>query len=521
MKTDWEPRPVVRLDLSTVKTRDVSQLPALFDTVLRRNEERFGMDPSTLTPGGRLVDLIRYARAQAGRRAVILVDEYDAPLLNVVHDPEALERFRDVMREFYTPKACDVFLMGWITVTTSVAATALVGAALMGIGHFALNITWGWRLSTHDEAIIEFSIPASLALTRLAFFIITPFEPIISRALVLALPIASAALAQRDLAINGGGGRPPVQSATSSCRHSHIRITGSLITIVAIHFIFRCGYSSFRALANGPIAQGRFFYLSTFVLPIVVFIVFIYAALNMSSVLDVPHALSWCMPLLLLVLALAFIDTTGNMELVKTANTVYSMCVQAFFWILMTKGARQTSLEQPRSGLFFSACYLVGFCGGMVGGYTAGTWGVEHMGTAKLIDLMPMVICVMFSLLIVLKGKATGFARDVHATPQNGNFSDHAAQKTENSPDRTKAPNDFLESVFCEQAHRMAEAYKLSAREEEIVTYLLAGRNRPYVRDTLRISLNTVNTHVKKCFSKTRYPFSTGIARYRPRRIPH
>ena len=53
-----------------------------------------------------------------GVGCVVILDEYDAPLLNVVHDPEALERFRDVMREFYAPlKACDedlefVFITG-------------------------------------------------------------------------------------------------------------------------------------------------------------------------------------------------------------------------------------------------------------------------------------------------------------------------------------------------------------------------------------------------------------------------
>lgn len=62
--------------------------------------------------------LIRRARAQTGRRVVVLVDEYDAPLLNVVDNPDLLDAFRQVMREFYIPlKACGadlrfVFLTG-------------------------------------------------------------------------------------------------------------------------------------------------------------------------------------------------------------------------------------------------------------------------------------------------------------------------------------------------------------------------------------------------------------------------
>ena len=62
--------------------------------------------------------LVQAAHKQTGKQVVVLVDEYDAPLLNVTHDAEKLQAFREVMREFYAPlKACDeilrfVFLSG-------------------------------------------------------------------------------------------------------------------------------------------------------------------------------------------------------------------------------------------------------------------------------------------------------------------------------------------------------------------------------------------------------------------------
>ena len=55
--------------------------------------------------------LIRAAYEQTGKTVVVLVDEYDAPLLNVAHDPEKLHAFRLAMREFFAPlKACDEYL---------------------------------------------------------------------------------------------------------------------------------------------------------------------------------------------------------------------------------------------------------------------------------------------------------------------------------------------------------------------------------------------------------------------------
>ena len=117
-ETQWERFPVIRLDLSTVKTEDAGQLVLLLDTVLRSQEAVWGHDEADATPGSRLMSLIKSAAAQSGKPVVVLIDEYDAPLLNVAHDPSRLHEFRLVMREFFAPlKACDehlrfVFLTG-------------------------------------------------------------------------------------------------------------------------------------------------------------------------------------------------------------------------------------------------------------------------------------------------------------------------------------------------------------------------------------------------------------------------
>ena len=111
LETAWESHPVIRIDLSTVKTEDQGQLEELLNYTLSEQEALWGRNADARTPGSRLMALIRAAYEQTGKTVVVLVDEYDAPLLNVAHDPEKLHAFRLAMREFFAPlKACDEYL---------------------------------------------------------------------------------------------------------------------------------------------------------------------------------------------------------------------------------------------------------------------------------------------------------------------------------------------------------------------------------------------------------------------------
>jgi len=109
LEQEWAAYPVVRVDLSPVKARDAAELDALIDQVLRSQEERFGpRDPQDVTYGSRLRGIVERAWSCFKKPVVLLIDEYDAPLLNVAGDSQMLAQFREVMREFYAPvKALD------------------------------------------------------------------------------------------------------------------------------------------------------------------------------------------------------------------------------------------------------------------------------------------------------------------------------------------------------------------------------------------------------------------------------
>ena len=107
----WPAHPVVRFDLSTCKSMSEEGLANELNMVLRRVERVYGRDEDAQGWSPRVESLIARAASTSDEGVVVLIDEYDAPLLNVMHDPERLQRFREIMREFYSPlKACEAYL---------------------------------------------------------------------------------------------------------------------------------------------------------------------------------------------------------------------------------------------------------------------------------------------------------------------------------------------------------------------------------------------------------------------------
>ena len=112
LETEWAEHPVLHFDMSTAKHMDKETLEQELSGKLSDYEKIYGKsDPGKTKLNQRLESLIVNAYEKTGRQAVVLIDEYDAPLLDVVHEDEVLPQLRQVMRNFYSPlKACDPYL---------------------------------------------------------------------------------------------------------------------------------------------------------------------------------------------------------------------------------------------------------------------------------------------------------------------------------------------------------------------------------------------------------------------------
>ena len=111
LEKDWEQYPVIRLDMSLAKHEEPDDLNRYLLHIVRRNEENFDIVGTEKDPNLRLTDLITSLNKKTGKGVVVLIDEYDSPLLDVVHEEENLPKLRKIMRNFYSPlKACAPYL---------------------------------------------------------------------------------------------------------------------------------------------------------------------------------------------------------------------------------------------------------------------------------------------------------------------------------------------------------------------------------------------------------------------------
>ena len=111
LETEWTQYPVLHFDMSGSKHMNVDYLEEYLGSLLSPYEKLYGITPESKQCNIRLKNLIPAAYEQTGKKVVIIIDEYDAPLLDVVHEEENLPKLRDVMRNFYSPlKACDQYI---------------------------------------------------------------------------------------------------------------------------------------------------------------------------------------------------------------------------------------------------------------------------------------------------------------------------------------------------------------------------------------------------------------------------
>ena len=101
LEKEWKQHPVLHLDLNTQNYSSVSALEDILNEALSGWEDMYGANDVEIGFARRFAGIIRRAAATTGERVVILVDEYDKPLLQTIGNPELQEEYKKILKSFY------------------------------------------------------------------------------------------------------------------------------------------------------------------------------------------------------------------------------------------------------------------------------------------------------------------------------------------------------------------------------------------------------------------------------------
>ena len=119
LEKNWKSYPVLHFDISACKNKwEMQQIIDELHSQIDMHERRYDWPHTEGSPGERFKKLIQQAHELTGLKTVVILDEYDAPLLDYLYKPEELAQVRRIMQEFYQMvKVCDadeqfVFITG-------------------------------------------------------------------------------------------------------------------------------------------------------------------------------------------------------------------------------------------------------------------------------------------------------------------------------------------------------------------------------------------------------------------------
>ena len=120
LEKDWIKYPILHLDLNTAKYDEKDSLDKVLDDTLNLWECEYGTSPTEVTPELRFKGIVRRAAEKTGQRVVILVDEYDKPLLQAIDNETLQNEYRNTLKAFYSVlKTQDRYIkLGFLTGVT-------------------------------------------------------------------------------------------------------------------------------------------------------------------------------------------------------------------------------------------------------------------------------------------------------------------------------------------------------------------------------------------------------------------
>ena len=182
MEQEWRQHPVIHISLASAKGGTVESVKNTIGYKLGEMEKLHGIEQKSDEPSCRFESLIKGCAEKYDNLPVVLIDEYDAPLLTVMHQPERLEEIRQALRAFYSPlKDCDPWLrFVFITGISKFSQLSIFSelnnlkrmtmmpqySAICGITDEELHTQWHWAVENLAQKMEVSTDEAYAALKR-------------------------------------------------------------------------------------------------------------------------------------------------------------------------------------------------------------------------------------------------------------------------------------------------------------------------------------------------------------------
>lgn len=387
----------------------------------------------------------------------------------------------------------------WLAVAWTQGSLSLVEIILIGcttgFGQASLFLQWGSVLSSRTAVASIEDVCKAFLIASLIVCLQAAFPSILSMLLVALLPLVSAYILVTKLApftdCDDGQGERDEGSAYGEglpdARETNELLLRTCMGALAIGLIM----GVLRYLTGDDIGFSGMYAVSKIAASVICCLVVYFQ--SRRTRFEFSRIYRYIM--LLMGLGIVMHPFFDSNLLPVVVSRIGVSCFEAFMWIVVIGFVKCFHVKPFRAVGLCWASLTGGLCAGAaIGRFAIGSNLPDHLDPACL------ALVLLFALLLVLTFMLT--ERDLISLEGWGVFSSTRSGADRKAEERPISSMDHARSMVATKSHEIASRYRLSEREEEVLTLLALGRSRSHIKSELFLSLGTVNTHVTHIYAK-------------------
>ncbi|MCD8182113.1 MAG: ATP-binding protein [Bacteroides sp.] len=179
LEIEWEKYPVLHLDLNAENYKDAEALNLILNRYLNLWEAEWGKSEQEISPADRFTGVIRRAYEATGKQVVVLVDEYDKPLLQALLNEALLDEYRHILKAFYgVLKSADRYLRFVFLTGVTKFAQVSVFSDLNQLNDISMDYDYNALCGITKEELTSNFVPE---ITKLSNFLELTFDETVDR----------------------------------------------------------------------------------------------------------------------------------------------------------------------------------------------------------------------------------------------------------------------------------------------------------------------------------------------------